>query len=110
MYIAIKTIRVSRGLTYSNGNGTALSTLLGWQRVRLSEGGAPVTSSDWEDGELGNDNSSADSGGDFLGGLDSETNVAVRVSNDDDSLETGTLTGTSLLLDWLDLFGWKNMS
>jgi len=71
--------------------------------VRSSEVGAPVTSSDGDDAELGDDDGSADSGGDLLGGLDSETNVALGVANDDNGLEAGTLTGTGLLLDGLDL-------
>ena len=71
--------------------------------MRSSEVGAPVTSSDGDDAELGDDDGSADSGGDLLGGLDSETNVALGVTNDDDGLEAGTLTGTGLLLDGLDL-------
>ena len=71
--------------------------------MRLAKVGAPETTTDGDDGELGDDDSSADGSRDFLGGLDAETNVAVGVANDDDSLETGTLTGTGLLLDGLDL-------
>jgi hypothetical protein len=37
----------------------------------------------------------------ILGGLDSETNVALGVTDEDNGLETGTLTGTGLLLDGL---------
>ena len=87
----------------TDSDGTALSALLGGQRVRLTEVGTPVTSSDGNDGELGDDDGGADGGRDFLGGLDTETNVALRVTDDDDGLEAGTLTGTGLLLDGLDL-------
>ena len=90
--------------TYSDGDGTALSGLLGWERVRSTKVGTPVTSSDWENAQLGDDDSSADGSGDFLGGLDTETNVTLRVTDDNDGLEAGTLTGTGLLLDWLDLY------
>ena len=90
-------------MAYSDADGTALAVDLGWQRVRLTEVGAPVTSSDGDDGELGDDDGGADGSCDFLGGLDTETNVALRVTNDDDGLETGALTGTGLLLDRLDL-------
>ena len=72
--------------------------------MRLTEVGTPVTPSDGDDGELGDDDSGADGSCDFLGGLDTETDVALGITNDDDSLETGTLTGTGLLLDGLDLF------
>lgn len=71
----------------------------------LTEVGTPVTSPDWDNGELGNDDGGADGSSDFLGGLDTETNVALRVTDDNDGLEAGALTGTGLLLDWLDLCG-----
>ncbi|CAS00470.1 Protein CBG26453 [Caenorhabditis briggsae] len=77
-----------------------------------------LSSADWNNGELGGNNSSTDGGGDFLGALDSESNVTVVVSDGNESLEAGTLTGTGslivqicklikdlrgLLLDWRDL-------
>lgn len=71
--------------------------------MRLTKVGAPVTSSDGNDGNLSNDDGGANGSGDFLGCLDTETNVSVGVSNDHDSLETCALTGTGLLLNWLDL-------
>lgn len=89
--------------TYSDGDGSTLSTLLYGQRVRLTKVGTPVTSPDGQDGELGNGDGGTDSGSNFLGGLDTETDVALRVTDDNDGLETGTLTGTGLLLDGFDL-------
>jgi hypothetical protein len=90
-------------ITYSDGDGTTLGALLDGQRVRLTEVGTPVTSPDGQNAELGNDDSGTDGGSDFLGGLDTETDVALGVTDDNDGLETSTLTGTSLLLDGLDL-------
>jgi hypothetical protein len=90
-------------ITYANGDGTALARLLDGDGVRLSEVGAPVSATDGDNVELGNDDGGTDGGSDFLGGLDTETDVAVGVTNEDDSLEAGTLTGTGLLLDRLDL-------
>lgn len=90
-------------LTHPNSDTATLSTLLGWQRMRLTEVGTPVTSSDGYNAELRDDNSSTDGGSDFLRGLDTEANVALRVTNDDDGLEAGTLTGTGLFLYRLDL-------
>lgn len=87
----------------SDGNGTTLGALLDGQRVRLTEVGTPVTSPDGQNAELGNDDSSTDGGSDFLGGLDTETNVTLGVTDDNNGLETGTLTSTGLLLDGLDL-------
>ena len=71
--------------------------------MRLTKVGTPVTSPDGQDGELGNGDGGTDSSSDFLGGLDTETNVTLGVTDEDDGLETGTLTGTGLLLDGFDL-------
>lgn len=71
--------------------------------MRLTKVGAPVTTTDGDNSELGNDDGSADGGSNFLGGLDTETDVTSGVTNDNDGLEAGTLTGTGLLLDGLDL-------
>jgi hypothetical protein len=71
--------------------------------VRSTKVGTPVTTTDGENAQLGDDDGGTDGSGDFLGGLDTETNVSLRVTNDNDSLETGALTGTGLLLDGLDL-------
>ena len=72
--------------------------------MRLTEVGTPVASAHGDDAQLGDNDSRADGRGDFLGGLDAEADVAVRVADDDDGLESRTLTGTGLLLDRLDLY------
>ena len=90
--------------TYADGDGTALAALLGGERVRKTEVGAPVTATNGDDAELGDDDGGADGSCDFLGGLDAETDVALGVTDDDDGLEAGALTGASLLLNGLDLF------
>lgn len=72
--------------------------------MRLAEVGAPVAATHGNDAQLRNDDGRADGSGHFLGRLDTETNVALRVTDDDDRLESGSLTGTGLLLDGLDLF------
>ena len=91
------------GNTHSDRHGTALATLLGGQRVRKTKVGTPVTSSDGKDAQLGDDDGGTDSSSDFLGGLDSKTDVPLRITNDHNGLESSTLTGTGLLLDRLDL-------
>ena len=73
-----------------------------------TEVGAPVTTTHGDHAELSDDDGGADSSRDFLGGLDTETDVALGVANDDDGLEPGALTGTGLLLDGLDLFWGKS--
>jgi hypothetical protein len=65
----------------------------------------PIASSNWNELELGMDKSTLDSNLDFLSNLDSETNVAILISNDNNCLEAGSLTGLSLLLDRHDLHG-----
>lgn len=69
----------------------------------LTELVTPVTSSDWDNGELGKDDSATDSGSDFLGALDAKADVTGTVTDSDDGLESGSLTGSGLLLDGLDL-------
>ena len=71
--------------------------------MRLTEGGTPVTSSDGDDGELGEDDGATDGCSDFLSALDTETDVTIEVTNGDECLETSTLSGASLLLDGHDL-------
>lgn len=90
--------------TYSDGDGTALSALLDGQRVRQTKVGTPVTTTDGDNAKLSDDDSGADGSGNFLGSLDTETDVALGVTNDDNGLESGSLTGTGLLLDGLDLY------
>ena len=93
----------SRSRNHSDVDGTALAGLFGGERVRFTKVGAPVPSSNREDGEFGNDDGGTDSSCDFLGGLDTETDVAFAVANDHNSLESSSLTGTGLLLDGFDL-------
>lgn len=104
IYVSIvKLVAIPTALTYANSDGTTLSTLLGGQRVRLTQVGTPVPSADRKNAQLGDDDSGADSSCDFLGGLDTETDVALGVANDNNGLETSALTGTGLFLDGFDL-------
>jgi hypothetical protein len=72
--------------------------------VRLTQVCTPVTSPDGQNAELGDDDGGTDGSSDFLGGLDSETDVTLGVTDDNNGLKPGTLTSTGLLLDGLDLF------
>jgi len=69
----------------------------------IADTAAPVATADWDEAELGEDDGTADGGGDFLRALDAETAVAVGVTDDDVGLEAGALTGAGLLLDGADL-------
>jgi len=64
---------------------------------------SPVSSSDGDDVDLGQSDGSSNGGGNFLGALDSKSDVSVSVSNDDEGFESGSLTGSGLLLDGHDL-------
>lgn len=63
----------------------------------------PETSANRDDRELGGSDGTTDGGGNFLGALDTQTAVTVGVTDHDVGLESGTLTGHSLLLDGGDL-------
>lgn len=91
------------GMAYPDGDGATFPGLLSSQGVRFSERRTPVPTTDGKDGEFGNDNGSTDGSRDFLGGLDAETDVTLRITDDDNGLEAGTLTSTGLLLDGFDL-------
>jgi len=89
-------------------DGSALSGNLAWDSMDGTDLVTPETSSDWHKLELGSDDGSLDGNLNFLGDLDSETNVTVLVTNGNDSLEAGSLTGLGLLLhrdDLHDLIG-----
>jgi hypothetical protein len=84
-------------------DGSAFGVHFAWDCVRFTEFGSPVASSDWDDGELSEDDSRSDGVGDFFGALDSESDVSGVVSDDDGGLESSSLTGSGLFLNWLDL-------
>lgn len=90
--------------THSDGDGAALAGLLDGDGVGLTQVGTPVTTTNGNDAQLGDDDGGTDGCGNLLGGLDTQTDVALGIADDDDGLETGTLTGTGLLLDGLDLY------
>ena len=59
----------------------------------------PVTSPHRDHRQLSQNDSTTNGGGNFLVALDAKSNVVVTVTNDDEGLETGMLTGTSFLLN-----------
>lgn len=65
----------------ANLHGTAFAGHLTWHCVRLADLVTPVTASNRHDGELGQDDSTANSSGYFLGAFDSQSNVTVAVSD-----------------------------
>jgi hypothetical protein len=71
--------------------------------VRLTKVGTPVTTTNGDNGKLGKDDTTTDSGSNFLSTLDTQTNMTIFVTNDNKGLETSTLTGSGLLLNRHDL-------
>jgi len=71
--------------------------------MHVSDLVSPIASSDWKESELGADQCSLDGDLDFFGDLNAESNVTVVVSNSNDGLESGSLTGLGLFLDGHDL-------
>jgi hypothetical protein len=84
-------------------DGADLAANLGGNSVGLTEVSTPVTSPDRDDRELGENDGATDGGRNFFGALDTETDVAIKVADGDESLETSALTSTSLLLYGHDL-------
>merc|ERR1719290_571100 len=91
------------GRDQADHDTAALASHLARYCVGLSDLVTPVASPDRDDGQLGKDDGTTDGSGYFLRALDAKTNVAVVVANGNKGLETGPLTGTSLLLDRHDL-------
>jgi len=93
----------ARGGNETHANGSTLSGDLAGHSVRHTSLTSPVSTTDGGYVELGGGDGSTNGGGDLCGALDSETDVAVVVSKGDEGLESGTLSGTGLLLDGHDL-------
>jgi len=91
----------SRDETYRDR--TTLSSDLSWDSVWSTDLVTPISSSDWDNGELSINDGTTNGSGNFFSTLDSETDVTVVISNNNVGLETSSLTSTSLLLDRGDL-------
>ena len=87
---------------HTDGNGATLSGDLTGHCMGLPNLVPPVTPPHRDDRQLSQNDSTTNGGGDFLAALDAKSNVAVTVTDDDEGLETGTLTGTGLLLNGHD--------
>ncbi len=63
------------------------NTHFAWHGVRLSDLVTPVSSSDGNDGQFGQDDGTTDSGRYLFGALHSQTNMAIVVTNSNKGLE-----------------------
>lgn len=89
----------ARSRDNTDTNGTAVTVELVGHSVGLTTLVTPVTTTNGDNGELGGGQSTLDGVGDFTGALDTETDVAVAVTDGDESLETSALTGRRLALN-----------
>merc|ERR1719168_404958 len=87
----------------SHPDGSALSGHLRGNGVGFTDLVTPESSPDGNDGELGEGDGTTDGSGHLLAALNAKTNVSVVVTNSDESLESGSLTGSGLLLNRHDL-------
>lgn len=71
--------------------------------MRITKSRTPIPATDGDDRKLSKDDGTTDSSGDFLGALDTKTDMSIVISNDDEGLEASALTGTGLLLHRHDL-------
>ncbi|DAZ97089.1 TPA: LOW QUALITY PROTEIN: hypothetical protein N0F65_001273 [Lagenidium giganteum] len=93
----------TRGRDQTKTDRTALAGDLVWHGVWSTDHTAPVATTHWHKRNLGEDDGAADSSGNFLGALHTETDVAVAVADNNEGLEAGTLTSAGLLLHRHDL-------
>lgn len=87
----------------SHSDGTGLTGDLAGHGVGSAHSGTPVASSHGNQVHLGVQLSTLDGVGNFAGDLHAQTDVAVSITDDDEGLESGSLTGGGLLLDGHDL-------
>jgi len=97
--LSCDTTCTSWGWDHSNGTTTALSLYLGWDGMDVTNSGSPIASSDWDEVEFGVNKSTLNGNLDFLGNLDTNTNVTSSVTDSNNRLESGSLTGLGLFLD-----------
>jgi len=93
----------ARRWNQAHDSAAAFSRHFAGNGMRLSDFVAPVSSANGNDGQLGEDDGSSNGGRHFFGTLNAESNVPIGITDSDESLEPGTLSGTSLLLDGHDL-------
>jgi len=86
----------------THGHGSTLSGNLHGNSVWVSDHVTPISTAHGHDSQLGDDDSTTDGGGNFLRAFDAQTNMTIRVTDDNEGLETGPLSSTGLLLDGHD--------
>lgn len=96
-------ILTTRSRDETDSDAATFSSSLRGNGVGETDHRTPVATANGDQVELSNADSSANSSCNLLGSLDTKTDVTVTITNDDNSTEAVALTGTSLLLNRLDL-------
>jgi len=86
------------GRDEAHGHGTALSGNLHWYCVRVTDHVTPISTTHGDDSELGEDDGTTNGCGYLLRALDTQADMPIRVTNNDEGLEACPLTGAGLLL------------
>lgn len=93
----------TRSRDQSDTHGTALAVHLKGHGVRETETSTPVPTSDWDQLQLGSNDSSSDGCCHLLGALGTKANVTILITNKHMADESIALTGRRHLLDRMDL-------
>ncbi len=70
----------------THADGTAFTGYFGGDSVGQTDSVTPITSSNGDNGQFGEDDSSSDGSGNFFRALHSKTYVSIRISNNNESL------------------------
>merc|ERR1711920_23082 len=81
-------------------NGATLSSHLTWYCMWVTDHITPISFTNRDNREFGLDDSSTDGSSYFLCTFHTKTNMAFMITHGYDCLETSTLTGTCLFLNW----------
>ena len=93
----------TRGGHELNADGSALTSYLAGHGMDSANSVTPETTSDGNELQFGVNQGALDSNLHFLGNLDAETDMTSLVTNGNNCLKAGTLSGLGLLLDGDDL-------
>jgi len=94
--------RTTGGWYEAHSDGTAFAGNLHGHSVGFTNHVTPISTTHGHDGELGENDSTTDGGGNLLRALDTQPNMTIRVTNNHEGLEAGSLTSAGLFLHWHD--------
>jgi len=93
----------TRGGNKTKTNRSTLASDFGWDGMGSSDLVNPISSSDGNHREFGQDDGTTNGCGNFFGTFHSKTQMSVVISNNDKSFESSSLSCSGLFLDRHDL-------